>query len=141
MKSFLKRFKTLVEDLPGITADLVWNEMSFRTSGLALRLLDPFKDEEAEVAIRKAKERYLRIWARTPRDVREILEEAIKGNQIKATDFNGLIGLVAELENYRRQATLNDDQGKFDEPEVLMAIVAARLTCLEVKWSKYALKK
>ena len=141
VKSFLKRFKTLVEDLPGITADLVWNEMSFRTSGLALRLLDPFKDEEAEVAIRKAKERYLRIWARTPRDVREILEEAIKGNQIKATDFNGLIGLVAELENYRRQATLNDDQGKFDEPEVLMAIVAARLTCLEVKWSKYALKK
>ena len=48
---------------------------------------------------------------------------------------------MAELENYRRQATLNDDQGKFDEPEVLMAIVAARLTCLEVKWSKYALKK
>ena len=141
VKTFLKRFKTLVEDLPGITPDLVWNEFSFRTTGLALHLLDPFKDEEAEVAIRKAKERYLRIWARTPRDVREILEEAMKGNQVKGTDFDALIGLVAELEDYRRQATLNDDQDKFDEAESLMAIVAARLACFEIKWSKYALKK
>ena len=48
---------------------------------------------------------------------------------------------MAELEDYRRQATLNDDQDKFDEAESLMAIVAARLACFEIKWSKYALKK
>ena len=141
VKSFLKKFKTLVEDFPGVTPDLVWNELSFRTSGLALQILDPFKDDEASVAIQKAKARYLRIWARTPRDVREILEEVIKGGQIKATDFNALISLIAELEDYRRQAILNGDEAKFDEAENLMAIVAARLACLEVKWSKHAIKK
>ena len=49
--------------------------------------------------------------------------------------------MVAELEEYRRQATLNEDQDKFDEAETLMAIVAARLSCLELKWSKFALKR
>ena len=49
-------------------------------------------DEEPEVAIRKTKELYLRSWARTPRDAREILEEVVKGQQIKAADFEGLIG-------------------------------------------------
>ena len=141
VKSFLKTFKTLVEDIPGITQDMVWNEMHFRTTGLALRLLDPFKDEEAAVAIQKTKERYLRIWARTPRDVREILEEAVRGGQAKINDFNALISLIAELENYRRQAALNGDENKFDEADTIMAIVAARLTNLEIKWSKYALKK
>lgn len=56
VRSFFKKFKTLVEDIPGITHDMVWNEMPFRTAGLALRLLDPFKDEEAAVAIRKTKD-------------------------------------------------------------------------------------
>ena len=83
----------------------------------------------------------MRIWARTPRDVREILEEVVKGNQVRMTDFNGLVGLVAELENFRRQAALNGDEAKFDEPETIMAIIAARLTCLEAKWSKHAIKK
>ena len=141
VRAFLKKFKTLVEDLPGITPDMVWNELPFRTSGLALRLLDPFKDDEASVAVEKAKRRYLRIWARTSRDIREILEEIVKGTQVKATDFNALISLVAELEDHRRQAALNHDEDKFDDAETLMAIVAARLNCLEAKWSKYALKK
>ena len=86
-----------MEDIPGITQDMVWNEMPFCTTGLALRLLDPFKDEEAAVVIQKTKERYLRIWARTPRDVREILEEAVRGGQAKINDFNALISLIAEL--------------------------------------------
>ena len=141
VRNFLKRFKSQVEDLPGITSDMVWNELPYRTSGLALRLLDPFKDDEAGAAVEKAKQRYLRIWARTSRDIREILAEVVRGAQVKATDFNALIGLVAELEDHRRQAALNHDEDRFDEAETLMAIVAARLTCLEVKWSKHALKK
>ena len=115
--------------------------MQFRTTGLATRLLDPYKDEEPPVALKKAKERYLRIWARTPRDVREILQEVVKGEQVKATDFDGLIGLVAEIEDHRRQAALNGDEGKFDEAETLMAIVVSRLTCFEEKWGRYALKR
>ena len=59
VKSFLKKFKTVVEDLPGVTPDLVWDELSHRTTGLSLSLLDPFKDEEPEVAVKKAKERFL----------------------------------------------------------------------------------
>ena len=141
VKSFLKKFKTLVEDLPGITPDMIWNELPFRTAGLALRILDPFKDERAEVAIEKVKARYLRIWARVPRDLREILEEIVKGSQVKATDFSGLIGLITELEDYRRQATLHGDECKFDDPETLMAIVAARLNGLELKWSKFAIRR
>ena len=60
---------------------------------------------------------------------------------MKSTDFNGLIGLVAELEDYRRQATLNGNESKFDDAETLMAIVVARLTCFEEKWGCHALKK
>ena len=68
MKDFLKKFKSMVEDVPGVSPDMVWNELSYRTSGLALRLLDPYKNEEPEVAVKLTKE-HLRIWARTPRDV------------------------------------------------------------------------
>ena len=141
VRSFLKKFKTLVEDLPGITADMVWNEIPYRTAGLALLLSEPYKDEEAHVALQKTKDRYLSIWARTSRDVREILEEVVKGSQVKANDFNALISLIAELEDYRRQAALNGDEGRFDEADSLMAIVASRLTCFELKWSKHALKQ
>ena len=141
VKTFLKKFKAQVEDLPGVTADMVWNELSFRTSGIALKLLDPYRDDPPDVAVAKAKARYLRIWARTPRDVREILEEVVKGPQVKAQDFNALIGLIAELEDYKRQAAINGDDGKFNEAEVLMAIVAARLTSLEDKWSRFTLKR
>ena len=52
-----------------------------------------------------------------------------------------MISLVTELEDFRRQATLHGDEDKFDDPETIMAIVAAHLTCLEVKWSKLAIKK
>ena len=52
-----------------------------------------------------------------------------------------LISLIAELENYRRQAALNGDESKFDEADTLMAIVAAWFTHLEVKWNKHAIKK
>ena len=124
-----------------MTPDMVWNEFQFRTAGLALRILDPFMDEDSATAIEKVKAQYLRIWACTPRVLREILEEIVRGGQVKGTDFNGLIALVADLEDYRHQAALHGDAYKFDELETLMAIVAARMTWLEVKWSKFAIKK
>ena len=88
----------------------------------------------------KAKSRYLRIWALSPRNVREILEEVVKGENVKVVEFNLRIGLVAELEDFRRQVALNQDGHKFDETETIMAIVATRLTCLKEKWRKFAFK-
>ena len=132
VNSFLQNFKTLVEDFPGATADMCWIELQHRVTGTASKFLQPFTSEEPAEALKKTKEKYLRVWAETPRDTRELLREIVaKMAQVRTSNFTSLIEFVAELEEHYRQALLHGDASKFNEPEVILAIVAARLTPLE----------
>ena len=129
--TFLRTFKTTVEDLPGVTPDLCWVELQYRVTSTAAKLLHPFFSDTPKEALWKAKAKYLRVWAETPRDMREILKEIIgNGLQVKAADFTSLIKFVAKLEEQQRQARLHGDDNKFDEAEVMLAIVAACLPML-----------
>ena len=72
----------------------------------------------------------------------EILTEIVKRNTpVRATDFTSLIELVAELEEFRRQARLYGDASEFDKPDFILRVVAARATCLEERWGKHALRR
>ena len=88
-----------------------------------------------------AKAKFLRVWAQTPRSVREILKEIVKKGAVKIHDLTAMVELMAELEDHYHQASLYGDQYKFDEADFLLAIVVAHLPSYEERWGKHALKK
>ena len=98
VKTWLRDFKVLVEDLPGISPHMVWFELKQRTTGLANQLLKKLDRLDPTEALRLAKEAYLETWDSHERLKNEALGEVFAGAQLKANDYTGLVTFISKME-------------------------------------------
>ena len=136
VKHFLKEFETLVERLPGITSDMVWNELGHRVGGTAAAMMETVEHHPPDEALCLVKAKYLHAWAHRPRQQTEILRDIITGGQVKAADYDAILALVTELEKWRSKAEIHGDADQFDDPKVINTICVYRSDCFTNKWSE-----
>jgi len=90
---FFKQFEQQVENIPGISTDIVWEELKLRVGGLAKRVISPYDYLAPRDAISKAKGRLWRIWGSRRCIESTLLYDAVAGEVVEADDKMGLCGL------------------------------------------------